>query len=150
MKFTGLNIPAAKSVTPKRNSSSPPPLQSPTRVVRDVPIGEGIGGADRRRTQRVLLRVRANIHVALQGLEKSFEVLTLSVSPHGAMVVMKQGLPAETRLVLEHRGTRQKVACRVPRASKETPDGFQVSLEFDSLAPDFWRIAFPPEDWRPE
>ena len=98
----------------------------------------------------MLLRVRANIHVALQGLEKSFEVLTLSVSPHGAMVVMKQGLPPETRLVLEHRGTRQKVACRVPRASKETPDGFHVPLEFDSPAPDFWRIAFPPEDWRPE
>jgi hypothetical protein len=30
------------------------------------------------------------------------------------------------------------------------PEGFHVPLEFDSPAPDFWRIVFPPLDWRPE
>lgn len=107
-------------------------------------------GEERRRTQRVLLRVRADIHVALQGKSATLEVLTLSVSPHGAMVVMNQGLPVETRLVLEHRGTHEKVGCKVVRSAREMPEGFHVPLEFDSPAPDFWRIVFPPLDWRPD
>jgi hypothetical protein len=105
---------------------------------------------ERRRGQRVLLRVRANIHVALQGQATTFEVATLSVNPRGALVVMKQSLPAETRLVLEHKGTRERVACKVVRAPREMPEGFHVPLEFDSPAPGFWKIAFPPADWRPD
>jgi hypothetical protein len=105
---------------------------------------------ERRRGQRVLLRVRANVHVALQGQATTFEVNTLNVNPCGALVVMKQSLPAETRLVLEHRGTRERIACKVARAPREIPEGFQVPLEFDSPAPGFWKIAFPPADWRPD
>lgn len=106
--------------------------------------------AERRRGQRVLLRVRANVHVALQGQSTTFEVATLSVNPSGALVVMKQSLPAETRLVLEHKGTKERVACKVARPPREMPEGFHVPLEFDSPAPNFWKIAFPPADWRPD
>jgi hypothetical protein len=106
--------------------------------------------AERRRGQRVLLRVRANVHVALQGQSTTFEVATLSVNPSGALVVMKQSLPAETRVVLEHKGTKERVACKVVRAPREMPEGFHVPLEFDSPAPNFWKIAFPPADWRPD
>jgi len=105
---------------------------------------------DRRRSQRVLLRIRANIHVALQGRQESFEVTTLSVNHHGALVIMKQNLPLNTRLVLENAHTRERVACKVVRPPREIPEGFQVPIEFDSPAPDFWRIAFPPSDWRPD
>jgi len=97
----------------------------------------------------VLLRVRANVHVALSGKPATYQVTTMSVNSHGAMVVMERSLPVEARLVLEHCGTREKVACRVTRASRETPDGYHVPLEFDSPAPNFWRIAFPPTDWKP-
>jgi hypothetical protein len=30
------------------------------------------------------------------------------------------------------------------------PEGFHIPIEFDSPAPDFWKIAFPPTDWRPQ
>ena len=110
---------------------------------------EGIAGEERRRSQRVLLRVRANIHVALQGKPVTFEATTLSVNSHGALVVLEKGLPAESRLVLEHCTTKEKVACRVTRTAREMPEGYHVPLEFDSPAPNFWRIAFPPADWRP-
>jgi hypothetical protein len=106
-------------------------------------------GEDRRRSQRVLLRVRASLYVALNGKHTAFETVTLSVNNHGAMIVLKQGLPPDTRFVLEHSGTRERVACKVVRPSREMPDGFQIPIEFDSPAPNFWRITFPPDDWRP-
>ena len=112
--------------------------------------GQAPSGEERRRSQRVLLRVRAKVHVALRGAPTTFEVTTLSVNAHGALVVMSQNLPPETRLILEHGGTQERVPCVVVRAARETPEGFHTAIEFDSTAPDFWRIAFPPSDWRPE
>jgi hypothetical protein len=97
----------------------------------------------------VLLRVRANIHVALQGKPVTFEVTTLSVNSHGALVVLEKSLPVDSRLVLEHCTTKEKVACKVTRTAREMPEGYHVPLEFDSPAPNFWRIAFPPADWKP-
>ncbi|MGH9571941.1 MAG: hypothetical protein ACRD40_00205 [Candidatus Acidiferrales bacterium] len=102
------------------------------------------------KSQRVLLRVRANIHVAVKGKLSTLQASTVSVNPQGALVLMKEALPAETRLVLEHSSTREKIACRVARAAKEMPEGFHVPVEFDSPSPGFWKIDFPPLDWRPE
>ncbi|MGA9885733.1 MAG: hypothetical protein WBQ34_18605 [Candidatus Acidiferrales bacterium] len=98
----------------------------------------------------MLLRVRAQIHVALEGKATTFDVLTLNVNPHGALVVMDKCLGSGTRLILENTTTRERVACKVARQPRESAEGFQVPLEFDSPAPRFWSIAFPPADWRPE
>jgi hypothetical protein len=109
----------------------------------------GVAGQERKRGQRVLLRVRANIHIAREGKLSTIEATTLSVTDRGALVVMGQNLPVEARVVLEHKGTNEKVACRVARAAREMPEGFHIPLEFDAPAPNFWGIAFPPTDWRP-
>jgi hypothetical protein len=134
---------AAKSVMP---SARPPALvaKAGARGVR-----ESVAGEERRRSQRVLLRVRASIHVALQGKPISLETITLSVNDHGALICLKQTIPVDARLVLEHSATRETVACRVVRAAREMPEGYHIPLEFDTPAPNFWRIAFPPADWRP-
>jgi hypothetical protein len=124
-------------------------LHTPSAKAASLPVKKVIAGEERRRSYRVLLRVRANIHVALQGKPVTFETVTLSVSNHGALVVLKQNLPCDTRLVLEHSATRERVACKVARIAREMPEGFHIPLEFDSPAPNFWRIAFPPSDWRP-
>lgn len=104
---------------------------------------------DRRRVQRVMLRVPVNVHVALQGKETTLQAATMSVSGTGALLILAKGLPAESRLVLEHSRTKERVACRVTRAPREMPEGSHVSVEFDSAAPNFWGINFPPADWRP-
>jgi hypothetical protein len=104
----------------------------------------------RKRSQRVLLRVGASVHVMLKGKQATLETTTVSVHPHGALVVMKHSLPEDTRLVLEHKHTKERVGCRVARATRELAEGFHVSIEFDSPAPDFWKIAFPPADWHPD
>jgi hypothetical protein len=104
---------------------------------------------EHRHSQRVMLRVHANIHVVLHGKPATFKVTTVSVNQQGALVVMERSLPENTRLVLEHGQTGERVACRVTRSPLEMPEGFHVPIEFDSPAPDFWKIAFPPSDWRP-
>jgi hypothetical protein len=120
-----------------------------TTTIPDSP-SRVIGGEDRRRSQRVLLRVRAKVHVALQGTPTTFEVTTLSVNSYGALIALQQNLPTDTRLVLEHTATRERMPCKVVRPPRETSEGFHTAIEFDSAAADFWRIAFPPADWRPE
>jgi hypothetical protein len=127
------------------------PVAAPAKPIAEAkPLKQTIVSQDRRRGQRVLLRVRAQIHVALEGNASTLEATTLSVSPRGALVVVKQNLPMETRVVLEHNGTRERVACKVVRSPREMPEGFHTPLEFDSPAPDFWKIAFPPAGWRSE
>jgi hypothetical protein len=110
---------------------------------------QAVAGEERRRSQRVLLRVRTDIHVSLQGKTSTFEVSTLSVNDHGALIVMPRSLALDTQLVLEHVLTKKKVACRVVRLPREMSEGFHTPLEFDSPDPTFWGIAFPPADWRP-
>lgn len=160
VKLDNLGMKSAKPSAPARNQGlttpqpsayasriSPAQLAPPSNAARPA-ANRSIAGQDRRRTQRVLLRVRANIHVALEGKSSSFDVTTLSVNHHGALVMMDKNLPPDTRLVLEHTGTRERVACKVARGAREMPGGFHVPIEFDSPSPDFWRIAFPPSDWR--
>lgn len=108
-----------------------------------------VAGEERRRSQRVLLRARARIYVNLKDKPETLEVSTLSVNPYGAMIVCAQNLTEHTRLVLEHGGTLERIACRVTRTAKEMPEGFHVPIEFDMPARNFWKIDFPPEDWKP-
>lgn len=126
------------------------PQGKPAPSPQAISTRHRISTDEKRRTQRVLLRVRANIHVALEGKETTFEVNTVSVNPHGALLVMGQKLPSDTRLVLEHGGTKERIACKVIHSPRESPEGFHIPIEFDSPAPGFWRIAFPPADWRSE
>lgn len=55
---------------------------APAAILRAVPVTPAPLGSERRRGQRVLLRVRASIHMALQGQRETINVATLSVNPH--------------------------------------------------------------------
>jgi hypothetical protein len=145
--------------TTKTVPTKPPRLSSPsgtgpaiTGLTRDKTASakQLPGGEDRRRSQRVLLRVRVQVHVTLQGKPTTHDVITLNVNAHGALVAMKQHLPTGTRVVLEHSATKERIACKVVRPPSETPEGFHTALEFESAAPGFWKIVFPPANWRPE
>jgi hypothetical protein len=131
----------AKPLTAAKPFSNPKPAASSQSA--------GVASDERRRGQRVFLRVRANIHVALQGKAVTFDATTVSVSHNGALLVLKQSLPLQTRLVLEHAGTKERVSCKVIRSAQSMPEGFHTPVEFETAAPNFWHIAFPPPDWRP-
>jgi hypothetical protein len=145
-----LKVPLGKSPLPQSKSVPAPakPLPIAAYSVRPA-VAHKIAGEERRGSQRVLLRVHASVHVALQGKELTIDATTLSVSNHGALMLMKQTIPSDARLVLEHSMTKQRIACKIARPAREVPEGFHIPLEFDSPAPNFWGIAFPPTDWRP-
>jgi hypothetical protein len=148
--YLGTFTPAKPSPTPAGASAITPGTVAAKPASKPKQLKHAIFDQERRRGQRVLLRIRALIHVAVQGPVTTLEADTLSVNPKGAVVVIKRNLPAETRLVLEHGGTKERAACKVARPAKEMPEGFHTALEFDPPAPDFWKIAFPPANWPSE
>jgi len=126
------------------------PGQSPGKLgLGATGTRNAVAGEERRRSQRVLLRVRVNIHVPLQGRISIFEVGTLSVNDHGALIVAPRSLALDSHLTLEHCLTKRQISCRVVRSPREMPEGFHTPLEFETPEPNFWGIAFPPSDWRP-
>jgi hypothetical protein len=148
LNVTGKKSPAHPSKPTIKPASPITPNTIP--IATATPVRAAIASAERRRNQRVLLRIRANIHVALQGKDTTLDAATLSVTAQGAVIVTKQNLPADTHLVLEHSATHQRVDCRVARPPRETAEGFHTPIEFSAPAPGFWKINFPPSNARPE
>jgi hypothetical protein len=146
-------MPSKHSTNPASSQATGPKPLTPVKPITTLKPSNsspttGVASDERRRGQRVFLRVRASIHVALQGKALTFETTTVSVSYNGALLVLKQSLPLQTRLVLEHAGTKERVPCKVIRSAQPMPEGFHTPVEFETAAPNFWHIAFPPPDWR--
>ena len=97
---------------------------------------------ERRRAQRVLLRIPVRVH--LKGKGTPIEATTHTVSATGAMIILAQGLETGTKFTLENPRTRQKVEVNVVRPSQINPEGSLVPVEFLAPAPQFWNIFFPP------
>jgi len=102
-------------------------------------------GDERRRGQRAVLRLPVLLKYKSHNLEPiSVAAHTISVNDHGAMVLCNRAFSAGSELELENRRTWKKVVCRVKRQPKETPEGFQLALEFEQPTLGFWPVAFPP------
>jgi hypothetical protein len=97
---------------------------------------------ERRRAQRVLVRIRVMVQV--EGKPDSFEGSTHTVSASGGMLILPQGLSEGTKVTIENPKTQAKVEARVVRPPQMTHEGSQVPIEFTSPAPNFWGIFFPP------
>jgi hypothetical protein len=104
---------------------------------------------DRRRSQRVMMRVAVVVRYSQGGKEVSQQVHTVAVNIHGAMICAAQNIPAETALDLQHKMTNERIAGRVTRQAQTSPEGFLIPVEFVSPSSNFWRISFPPSDWKP-
>jgi len=104
--------------------------------------------AERRRSQRVLLRVRVVVHgKAVNGSTIEEETLTTVVNAHGALIDLAAKVQAGQPLVLQNRDTGEKQECRVIHLGPKQGEKFQIGLEFAQPAPRFWHIDFPPETW---
>ncbi len=98
---------------------------------------------ERRRAQRVLLRMPVLVHVA-QNL-KPLEGHTHTVSASGAMIVLREGLAQGTKFILENPKTQQRVEVNVVRPPQPNQEGSLIPIEFLAPAPQFWNIVFPPQ-----
>ncbi|GAC1617109.1 MAG: hypothetical protein PVS2B2_06510 [Candidatus Acidiferrum sp.] len=97
---------------------------------------------ERRRAQRVMLRVTVMVHV--QGKPQPVQATTITVSENGGMLVMKEPLAMGTKITLENPRTQKKVEAHVVRAPQSSADGMQVPVEFTAASPNFWGVFFPP------
>ena len=97
---------------------------------------------ERRRAQRVLLRMRVLAHVT--GKPDAIEGFTHTVSATGAMIILPEGIAQGTKFILENPKTQQRVEVNVVRPSQLNQEGALMPIEFLSPAPQFWNIVFPP------
>ena len=122
-----------KPPTPSLKSAMPHPSARP--VVARQPTAE-----ERRRSQRVLVRMPVIIHVAGKTLQGN----THTVSAGGAMVILKEGISEGTKVTVENPATKNKVEGKVIRPPQMNQEGSLVPVEFAEPSPTFWNIFFPP------
>ena len=97
---------------------------------------------ERRRAQRVLLRMPVIVHLANK--PEAIHGFTHTVSATGAMIILKEGIPQGTKFIVENPKTQQKVEVNVVRPPQMNQEGSLIPVEFLSPAPQFWNIVFPP------
>jgi len=106
--------------------------------------------ANRRRSQRVLMKVpvRVSVQVGAAPLSQE-ETYTLAVSAHGALLVVSAPLYRGQRLTLSNPQTKDSLECVVAHIDRFPNDEVNVGVEFLLPNPTFWHVAFPPKDWSP-
>jgi PilZ domain len=97
---------------------------------------------ERRRAQRVLLRMAVVVHLA--GKIDPIDGFTHTVSATGAMIILPEGLPQGTKFIVENPKTQQRVEVNVVRPPQMNQEGSLIPIEFLTPAPLFWNIVFPP------
>jgi hypothetical protein len=129
-------------VTPLQKPNLPSPSGPPAQVKRSATTARPQTSEERRRAQRVLLRMPILIH--LPGKANPINGVTHTVSASGAMIILPEGLPSGTRLSIENPKTQKKVEAHVVRPPQMNPEGSLVPIEFTTPSPQFWNIFFPP------
>lgn len=104
--------------------------------------------SNRRRSQRILLAVNVQVvgHSSL-GERFSERTQTVSISPHGAMVLVSKRVDKGQRLLLRNGRTEAEMECTAVHVAKAPNDQFEVGLSFVLPNRAFWGVVFPPADW---
>lgn len=104
--------------------------------------------ANRRRSQRVLLRLPIKITIREPGVITAFEeTVTQVVNAHGALIYLKLKVKIGQHVAIKNLATDEEHIGRVVRTSDVDGQKSEVALEFMTPAPTFWHISFPPADW---
>lgn len=105
-------------------------------------------GEERRRSQRVIIRVPLTLVVTENSKTVRISAYTVAVNIHGAMIVCPRTLQADATVELVNGRTEEKISSRVTRTPRESAEGFLIPLEFTAPSPNFWQISFPPSNWK--
>jgi hypothetical protein len=129
----------------------PPMKMPPNALSKEGSAGRGAvaAGEDRRRSQRVMLRVSVLLDFMADGQQITLEAHTVAVNIHGAMVCASRTFPANARVGIQHKLSGERMSGRVTRQPQSTPEGFLIPVEFDKPSTEFWHVSFPPSDWKP-
>jgi hypothetical protein len=129
-------------MTPPQKLNAAPPVAPSQNVKRSSTIARPQTAEERRRAQRVLLRMAVLIHVP--GKANPLHGFTHTVSASGAMIILPEGIPTGTKLSIENPKTQKKVEAHVVRPPQLNAEGSLVPIEFTTPSPQFWNIFFPP------
>jgi hypothetical protein len=103
----------------------------------------------RRRSMRVMLSIAVMIRAKNRDGKTFFdeETKTLVVNAHGALIHLRSEVIANEKITITNKATQQSEGCRIVYVGAMQDGKAQVGIEFDSPAPKFWGISFPPADW---
>jgi hypothetical protein len=103
---------------------------------------------NRRRSERVVLRIPVHLSAVVPGGKRiSIEAHTLVVNAHGGLLDVGIELVKGQQIRLSNSKTELITTGRVLRAEQSGGGRFSVAFEFESPAPHFWPVTFPPRDW---
>jgi len=110
----------------------------------------GRTGRDGRRSQRVLLAIPVVVY-GRDSDNKPFQEATVTtvVNAHGALITLITPVHRGQKLMLTNRTTEEEQECIVAYLGRTQAGKPEVGVDFTHPAPGFWRIDFPPADWRP-
>jgi len=129
-------------LTPPQKLNAAPPAAPSHNVKRGAAVARPQTAEERRRAQRVLLKMPVIVHIP--GKTTPLHGFTHTVSASGAMIVLPEGIPMGTKLSVENPKTQKKVEAHVVRPPQLNADGSLVPVEFTTPSPQFWNIFFPP------
>ncbi len=102
----------------------------------------------RRRSERVVLRVPLELSTTMpHGKRINIDAHTLVVNAHGGLLDVEIEMVHGQRIGLSNLKTAVVASGRVLRVEASEQGRFSVAFEFESPAPHFWPISFPPSDW---
>jgi hypothetical protein len=94
---------------------------------------------ERRRSPRRLLDIPLIVHgESSENQPFREETFTISVSAHGALVLLAAKVALGQRVVLARPGTKQELEGRVSRLGSPYGGLAQVAVEFSQPVPEFW------------
>ena len=107
--------------------------------------------AARRRSQRVLMQVGIRVR-GKDAQGKDFEEMTetLAINAHGALVLLNARVISGAVIYMRHNRTEEEQECQVAFLGPVRSGRAEIGVEFSKASPNFWRVAFPPEDWSPK
>lgn len=113
--------------------------------------GNPSNAASRRRSQRVLMHISVRLRgLDSQGRDFEEQADTLAINAHGALVLLQARVTSGSLITLRNNTTNEEQECSVVFLGPVRGNKAEVGLEFSARRPQFWRVAFPPEDWSPK
>ena len=113
-----------------------------------MPVGT-IRWSRQRRSMRIKWGTSVVVHKPpKEGPQFSERTQTLAVSAHGALIALTGLVAPKQKLVVQNAASGEQQECRVVYVEKDLTGPTKVAVEFAHPAPLFWRIAYPPADWK--
>ena len=102
-----------------------------------------------RRSQRIEMTVPVVMYRPRgEGPQFYENTQTLVISAHGALMDLTDMVAPRQKLQMQNPESGENLECRVVSVKREEIGPPKVAVEFMQPAPSFWRIAFPPADWK--